>query len=70
MAGMAESLQDRLWQQEAIAVFGADPRVYTTTVKEFIKDKKGKLCKAVLVKLESKKRRKDRTHENGRNSGK
>ena len=25
-------------QQEAIAVFGADPRVYTTTVKEFIKD--------------------------------
>ena len=26
-------------QQEAIAVFGADPRVYTTTVKEFIKDK-------------------------------
>ena len=42
-------------QQEAIAVFGSDPRVYTTTVKEFIKDKKGKLCKAVLVKLESKK---------------
>lgn len=42
-------------QQEAIAVFGADPRVYTTTVKEFIKDKKGRLCKAVLVKLEGKK---------------
>ena len=42
-------------QQEAIAVFGSDPRVYTTTVKEFIKDKKGKLCKAVLVKLEGKK---------------
>lgn len=42
-------------QQEAIAVFGEDPRVYTTTVKEFVKDKKGKLCKAVLVKLESKK---------------
>ena len=42
-------------QQEAIAVFGSDPRVYTTTVKEFVKDKKGKLCKAVLVKLESKK---------------
>ena len=40
---------------EAIAVFGSDPRVYTTTVKEFVKDKKGKLCKAVLVKLESKK---------------
>ena len=42
-------------QQEAIAVFGSDPRVYTTTVKEFVKDKKGKLCKAVLVKLEGQK---------------
>ena len=42
-------------QQEAIALFGHDPRVYTTTVKEFVKDKKGALCKAVLVKLESKK---------------
>ena len=41
-------------QQEAIAVFGSDPRVYTTTVKEFVKDKKGNLCKAVLIKLESK----------------
>ena len=40
-------------QQEAIAVFGHDPRVYQTTVKEFVKDKKGKLCKAVLIKLES-----------------
>ncbi len=42
-------------QQEAIAVFGHDPRVYQTTVKEFVADEKGKLCKAVLVKLESKK---------------
>ena len=42
-------------QQEAIAIFGQDPRVYTTTVKEFVKDKKGRVCKAVLVKLESKK---------------
>lgn len=42
-------------QEEAIAVFGKDPRVYTTTVKEFIKDKKGNVCKAVLVKLESQK---------------
>lgn len=42
-------------QQEAAAVFGEDPRVYTTTVKEFVKDKKGRVCKAVLVKLESKK---------------
>ena len=42
-------------QQEAAAVFGQDPRVYTTTVKEFVKDKKGRVCRAVLVKLESKK---------------
>ena len=42
-------------QQEAAAVFGHDPRVYQTTVKEFKKDKNGKVCKAVLVKLESKK---------------
>jgi glutamate synthase (NADPH/NADH) small chain len=42
-------------QEEAIAVFGKDPRVYQTTVKEFIKDEKGNLKQAVLVKLESKK---------------
>ena len=42
-------------QEEAIAVFGHDPRVYQTTVKEFIADKKGNLCKARLVKLQSKK---------------
>lgn len=41
--------------QEAIEVFGKDPRVYTTTVKEFIANKKGEVSKAVLVKLESKK---------------
>ena len=42
-------------QEEAIAVFGSDPRIYQTTVKEFIKDAKGNLKKAVLVKLEAKK---------------
>lgn len=42
-------------QQEAIAMFGHDPRVYTTTVKEFVMNKKGELTKAVLVSLESKK---------------
>ena len=42
-------------QQEAIAVFGSDPRVYQTTVKEFIKDKKGSLEKVKLVSLEPKK---------------
>ena len=41
-------------QQEAAAVFGQDPRVYQTTVKEFVKDKNGRVCKAILVKLESK----------------
>ena len=42
-------------QEEAIAVFGSDPRVYQTTVKEFIKGKDGPLCKVKVVKLESKK---------------
>ena len=42
-------------QEEAIAVFGKDPRLYQTTVKEFVKDKNGKLCKVKCVKLESKK---------------
>lgn len=41
-------------QEEAIAVFGKDPRVYQTTVKEFIPNDKGELCKAKLVKLEFK----------------
>ena len=39
-------------QEEAAAVYGSDPRVYQTTVKEFLKDGSGKLCGAVLVKLE------------------
>ena len=42
-------------QQEAAVIFGHDPRVYQTTVKEFKKDKNGNVCKAVLVKLEPKK---------------
>ena len=41
-------------QEESIAVFGKDPRVYQTTVKEFIANEKGEVCKAKLVKLESK----------------
>ena len=40
-------------QQEAIAVFGHDPRIYQTTVKEFVADKNGNLCKVKLVKLQS-----------------
>ena len=39
-------------QEEAIAVFGHDPRIYTTTVKEFIKDDKGALTAVKTVKLE------------------
>ena len=39
-------------QEEAIAVFGHDPRIYTTTVKEFIKDENGHLSAVKTVKLE------------------
>ncbi|HRR76215.1 MAG TPA: glutamate synthase subunit beta [Ruminococcus sp.] len=39
-------------QEEAIAVFGHDPRIYCTTVKEFIKDEKGCLTAVKTVKLE------------------
>ena len=42
-------------QEEAIAVFGHDPRVYQTTVTEFVKNKKGEVCKAKLVKLQGQK---------------
>ena len=42
-------------QEEAIAVFGHDPRIYQTTVKEFLKDKNGNLNGIITVKLESKK---------------
>lgn len=41
-------------QEEAAAVYGSDPRVYQTTVKEFVKDADGKLKSVVLVKLEAK----------------
>lgn len=42
-------------QEEAISVFGKDPRIYQTTVKEFVNDKDGNVAKAVCVKLESRK---------------
>lgn len=38
-------------QEEAIAVFGHDPRIYEATVKEFIKDKNGNLKAVKIVKL-------------------
>lgn len=39
-------------QEEAIALFGHDPRVYQTTVKEFVKDAEGKVCKIITVRVE------------------
>ncbi len=42
-------------QEEAIAVFGRDPRIYETTVKEFIGDEEGNVKKAVITKLIQKK---------------
>lgn len=38
-------------QEEAITVFGHDPRIYEATVKEFIKDKEGKLTSVKIVYL-------------------
>ena len=38
-------------QEEAAAVFGSDPRIYETTVKEFIKDENGALCAVRTVKV-------------------
>ena len=35
-------------QTECIAKFGKDPRVYQTTVKEFLKDEAGNLTGAVI----------------------
>lgn len=41
-------------QEESIAVFNQDPRIYQTTVKEFILDKNGQVKEAVIVSLEPK----------------
>ena len=38
-------------QQEAIALYGHDPRIYESTVKEFVKDKEGKLTAVKIVRL-------------------
>lgn len=38
-------------QEEAIARFGHDPRIYESTVKEFVKDKNGNLMAVKIVKL-------------------
>lgn len=39
-------------QEEAIALFGSDPRIYQTTVKELFTDESGNLCRLKTVKLE------------------
>ena len=38
-------------QEEAAALFGSDPRVYETTVKEFVKDESGALTAVKTVKV-------------------
>ncbi len=38
-------------QEEAIAVFGSDPRVYETTAKEFYKNENGDVCAVQLVNV-------------------
>lgn len=42
-------------QQEAIAVYGHDPRIYETTIKEFTADQDGKLKEIVTMKLKPEK---------------
>lgn len=42
-------------QEEAAAVFGADPRIHSTTVNRLIKNEKGKLCAVELISLKPKK---------------
>ena len=39
-------------QEESIAVFGKDPRVYETTVKSFVRDDSGKLTGVETVKID------------------
>ena len=41
-------------QEEAIALYGHDPRIFQTTVTEFVKDKKGHVSKVKTIQLEPK----------------
>jgi len=50
-----KTLKTDYGQEEAIAVFGSDPRIFKTTVTEYIKDAKGNLTGVKTVELESKK---------------
>ena len=38
-------------QEEAIAVYGEDPRIFETTVKEFMADEKGNVCGVKCIRL-------------------
>ena len=40
-------------QEEAVAVFGRDPRIYQTTVKELLTDSEGNLRAVKVVRLEA-----------------
>lgn len=42
-------------QEEAIFTSGSDPRIYQTTVQEFLRDEQGKLCGLKIVRLEPEK---------------
>ncbi len=42
-------------QQEAIAVFGSDPRLYQTTIQQFVPDAKGRLKEIITLKLQPEK---------------
>ena len=45
-------------QEEAIAKFGNDPRIYRTTVKEIIADEKGQMKSLIIVNLDTKEEKK------------
>ena len=49
-----KALKTDYGQEEAIEVFGEDPRVYQTTVTEFIKNEEGQVCAAKIVSLQPK----------------
>ena len=50
-------------QEEAIYKFGKDPRIFKTTVTEFLKNAKGELCAVKTVELENFKPIKGTEHE-------
>lgn len=49
-----KTLKTDYGQEEAVFKFGKDPRIFSTTVTEFLKDEKGNLCGVKTVELERK----------------